>query len=81
MIYFWLQELCEKGSILFLAQSVLKLNIQSSFPTRIVAGISRLKAKILSIVSLMENYTHMPDFEFNLLHNLYKLEGKTWHNC
>ncbi|XP_058729885.1 nodulin homeobox-like isoform X1 [Vicia villosa] len=44
------KELCEKGSILFLAQSILKLNIQSSFPTRIVAGISRLKAKILSIL-------------------------------
>ncbi|WJX51971.1 hypothetical protein P8452_38124 [Trifolium repens] len=44
------KELCEKGGILFLAQSVLKLNIQSSFPSRIVAGISRLKSKILSIL-------------------------------
>lgn len=44
------KELCGKGSILFLAQSILKLNIESSFPTRIVAGISRLKAKILSIL-------------------------------
>ncbi|KAJ1379416.1 nodulin homeobox [Sesbania bispinosa] len=44
------KELCGKGSILFLAQSILKLNIQSSFPARIVAAISRLKAKILSIL-------------------------------
>ncbi|CAK8576010.1 unnamed protein product [Lathyrus sativus] len=44
------KELCGKGSILFLAQSILKLNTQSSFPTRIVAGISRLKAKIISIL-------------------------------
>ncbi|CAJ2678764.1 unnamed protein product [Trifolium pratense] len=44
------KELCEKGGILFLAQSILKLNIQSSFPSRIVAGISRLKSKILSIL-------------------------------
>ncbi|KAL5055962.1 hypothetical protein RYX36_036644 [Vicia faba] len=44
------KELCGKGSILFLAQSILKLNTQSSFPTRIVAGISRLKAKILYIL-------------------------------
>ncbi|KAJ1383582.1 NDX1 homeobox protein [Sesbania bispinosa] len=44
------KELCGKGSILFLAQSILKLNIQSSFPARIVAAISRLKAKVLSIL-------------------------------
>ncbi|CAL5211373.1 unnamed protein product [Lathyrus oleraceus] len=44
------KELCGKGSILFLAQSILKLKIRSSFPTRIEAGISRLKAKILSIL-------------------------------
>ncbi|CAL0329122.1 unnamed protein product [Lupinus luteus] len=44
------QELCRKGSILFLAQSILKLDSQHSFPTRIVAAISRLKAKILSIL-------------------------------
>ena len=81
MFYFWLQELCGKGSILFLAQSILKLNIESSFPTRIVAGISRLKGRILSIVSHVKNLTRMPDFEFNLLHNLFKLEGKSWHNC
>ncbi|KAG4961318.1 hypothetical protein JHK87_037951 [Glycine soja] len=43
-------ELCEKGSILFLAQSILKLHIQPSFPSRIMAAISRLKAKILSIL-------------------------------
>ncbi|XP_027339938.1 nodulin homeobox-like isoform X2 [Abrus precatorius] len=44
------KELCGKGSILFLAQSILKLHIQPSFPTRIMAAISRLKAKILSIL-------------------------------
>ncbi|KAF7805508.1 nodulin homeobox isoform X2 [Senna tora] len=44
------KELCGKGSILFLAQSILKLNIESSFPTKIMAAISRLKAKILSIL-------------------------------
>ncbi|XP_061375735.1 nodulin homeobox-like [Gastrolobium bilobum] len=44
------KELCGKGSILFLAQSVLKLHIQPSFSTRIMAAISRLKAKILSIL-------------------------------
>ncbi|KAL2332099.1 hypothetical protein Fmac_019680 [Flemingia macrophylla] len=44
------KELCGKGSILFLAQSILKLHIQPSFSSRITAGISRLKAKILSIL-------------------------------
>ncbi|RDX99246.1 Nodulin homeobox, partial [Mucuna pruriens] len=44
------KELCGKGSILFLAQSILKLHIQPSFPSRITAAISRLKAKILSIL-------------------------------
>ncbi|KAF7823558.1 nodulin homeobox isoform X1 [Senna tora] len=42
--------LCGKGSILFLAQSILKLDIHQHFPTRILAAISRLKAKILSIL-------------------------------
>ncbi|CAJ1956082.1 unnamed protein product [Sphenostylis stenocarpa] len=45
-----LKELCEKGSILFLARSILKLHIQPSFPSRVMAAISRLKAKILSIL-------------------------------
>ncbi|KOM44255.1 hypothetical protein LR48_Vigan05g186000, partial [Vigna angularis] len=44
------KELCEKGSILFLARSILKLHIQPSFPSRVMAAISRLKAKILSIL-------------------------------
>ncbi|XP_019436230.1 PREDICTED: nodulin homeobox [Lupinus angustifolius] len=44
------KKLCENGSILFLAQSILKLHIQASFPIRIKAAISRLKAKILSIL-------------------------------
>ena len=61
-----LQELCGKGSILFLAQSILKLNMKSSIPTKIVAAISRLKAKILSIVSILENAISYL-FKFNLL--------------
>ncbi|KAI9081833.1 hypothetical protein K1719_036095 [Acacia pycnantha] len=44
------KELCGKGSILFLAHSILKLNMESSFPTKFMAAISRLKAKILSIL-------------------------------
>ncbi|MED6145462.1 hypothetical protein PIB30_025441 [Stylosanthes scabra] len=44
------KELCRRGSILFLARSILKLNVQPSFTSRIVAAISRLKAKILSIL-------------------------------
>nr|KYP58577.1 hypothetical protein KK1_013991 [Cajanus cajan] len=46
----YLLELCGKGSILFLAQSILKLHIQPSFSSRVMAAISRLKAKILSIL-------------------------------
>lgn len=60
-----LQELCGKGSILFLAQSILKLNMKSSIPTKIVAAISRLKAKILSIVSILDAISYL--FKFNLL--------------
>ncbi|PNX60257.1 NDX1 homeobox protein, partial [Trifolium pratense] len=37
-------------SILLLAQSILKLHIQPYTPSRITASISRLKAKILSIL-------------------------------
>ncbi|CAJ2660809.1 unnamed protein product [Trifolium pratense] len=44
------KELCGKGSILLLAQSILKLHIQPYTPSRITASISRLKAKILSIL-------------------------------
>ncbi|KAL1361705.1 hypothetical protein HN51_010037 [Arachis hypogaea] len=44
------KELCRRGSILFLARSILKLNVQPSFTSRIVAAISRLKAKVLSIL-------------------------------
>ncbi|KAK7272093.1 hypothetical protein RJT34_28486 [Clitoria ternatea] len=44
------KELCGKGSILYLAQSILKLRILPSFPSRIVASVSRLRAKILSIM-------------------------------
>lgn len=47
------QELCGKGGVLFLAQAILKLNTMPRFvaSARIVAAVSRLKAKILSIVS------------------------------
>lgn len=48
------QELCGKGGVLFLAQAILKLNAVPQFATsaRVVAAVSRLKAKILSMVSL-----------------------------
>ncbi|CAL5200207.1 unnamed protein product [Lathyrus oleraceus] len=44
------KELCGKGGILLLAQSILKLHIQPHASNRIMAAISRLKAKILSIL-------------------------------
>ncbi|KAM5563872.1 nodulin homeobox [Rosa sericea] len=46
------KELCGKGGVLFLAQAILKLNIAPHFvaSARIVAAVSRLKAKILSIL-------------------------------
>lgn len=48
------QELCKHGGILSLAYSILKLNISHCFKNSFdfVAAVSRLKAKILSIVSL-----------------------------
>lgn len=46
------QELCGKGGVLVLAQCILKLNIAPHLASaRIVAAVSRLKAKMLSIVS------------------------------
>lgn len=47
------QELCEKGGVLFLARAILKLNVKPPFveSSRVVAAVSRLKAKVLSIVS------------------------------
>ena len=47
------QELCGKGGVLVLAQGILKLHIAPHFVTSasIVAVVSRLKAKVLSIVS------------------------------
>lgn len=47
------QELCGNGGVLFLAQSILKLSIPPKFIESpiLVAAVSRLKAKILSIVS------------------------------
>ncbi|MED6181851.1 hypothetical protein PIB30_023060 [Stylosanthes scabra] len=44
------KELCVEGSVLFLALSILRLQIQLSLPTRIKAALSRLKSKILSIL-------------------------------
>ncbi|XP_028756976.1 nodulin homeobox [Neltuma alba] len=44
------KELCGKGSILFLIRSILKLDIQPYFPTRIMAALSRLKSKMLSLL-------------------------------
>ncbi|MED6152757.1 hypothetical protein PIB30_095064 [Stylosanthes scabra] len=44
------KELCVEGSVLFLALSILRLQIQPSLSTRIKAALSRLKSKILSIL-------------------------------
>ncbi|KAK7261438.1 hypothetical protein RIF29_27749 [Crotalaria pallida] len=44
------KELCRNGSIPFLALAILNLDIQLPFPTKIKAAMSRLKAKILSIL-------------------------------
>ncbi|XP_044503187.1 nodulin homeobox isoform X2 [Mangifera indica] len=46
------KELCGKGGVLFLAQSILKLNILPPFveSSTVVASVSRLKAKVLSIL-------------------------------
>ena len=47
------QELCGRGGVLFLARAILKLNITPPFVDSftVVAAVSRLKAKVLSIVS------------------------------
>lgn len=49
-----MQELCGNGGIMFVAHAILRLNVTSNVikSTRVVAAISRMKAKILSIVSL-----------------------------
>ncbi|KAJ8898687.1 hypothetical protein K2173_004721 [Erythroxylum novogranatense] len=46
------KELCRKGGILFLAQSILKLNNEPPIleSSTVVAAISRMKAKVLSIL-------------------------------
>lgn len=48
-----IQELCGKGGILRLAQAILKLNSTPYFngSPRVVAAVSRMKSKVLSIVS------------------------------
>ncbi|XP_062087013.1 nodulin homeobox isoform X2 [Humulus lupulus] len=45
------KELCGKGGVLFVAQAILKLNVTHfiEFP-RVVAAVSRLKARMLSIL-------------------------------
>ena len=50
------QELCGKGGVLLLAKAILKLCIIPSFKesSTIVAAVSRLKAKVLSIVCLSD---------------------------
>lgn len=52
----FIQELCNKGGILFLARAILKLNVVPPFveSSRVVAAVSRLKAKVLSIVSVSD---------------------------
>ena len=47
------QELCGKGGILLLAQAILNLKIMPPFKESsfVVAAVSRLKSKILSVVS------------------------------
>ncbi|KAL4610401.1 hypothetical protein ACB092_08G047600 [Castanea dentata] len=45
------KELCGKGGVLFLARAILKLNVPPfTGSSRIVAALSRMKAKILSIL-------------------------------
>ncbi|GMY16535.1 nodulin homeobox-like isoform X2 [Fagus crenata] len=46
------KELCNKGGILFLARAILKLNVRPPLveSSRVVAAVSRLKAKVLSIL-------------------------------
>ncbi|XP_050237431.1 nodulin homeobox-like isoform X1 [Mercurialis annua] len=46
------KELCVKGGVLFLVQSILKLNVTPAFieSSTVVAAVSRLKAKVLSIL-------------------------------
>ncbi|KAB5527487.1 hypothetical protein DKX38_021334 [Salix brachista] len=46
------KELCGKGGVLFLARAILKLNITPPFVDffTVVAAVSRLKAKVLSIL-------------------------------
>lgn len=52
-----MKELCGKGGILFLAQSILKLHAPHFVEySTIVASLSRLKAKVLSIVSPSRGY-------------------------
>ncbi|XP_030947566.1 nodulin homeobox-like isoform X3 [Quercus lobata] len=52
------KELCEKGGVLFLVRAIFKLNVTPPFveSSRVVAAVSRRKAKVLSILlSLCES--------------------------
>jgi hypothetical protein len=49
------QELCGKGGVLFLARAILKLDVPPFMgSSRVVAALSRMKAKVLSIVSVID---------------------------
>lgn len=49
------QELCGKGGVLFLARAILKLDVPPfTGSPRVVAALSRMKAKVLSIVSVID---------------------------
>lgn len=49
------QELCGKGGVLFLARAILKLDVPPLMgSSRVAAALSRMKAKVLSIVSVID---------------------------
>lgn len=68
-----LQELCAKGGVLFLAQSILSFKIKPPFSefSTAVAAVSRLKAKVLSIVSpvieCINGYPCQPELSHGIL--------------
>lgn len=55
IMVFFFQELCGKGGVLMLAQSILSLTVTPEFvgAAVVIASISRIKAKVLSLVSLL----------------------------
>ena len=52
------QELCGKGGVLLLAQTVLDVNVSPFFveSSAVVAAVSRMKSKVLSIVRRSDGY-------------------------